>query len=179
MANVNRLKQVRMAIVNFEENFHYKHIFSITEVLSNGRSYTYGADWADEQLHVEDILHHHRNDNECGTCACIVGFCVALQPAQIRNEIANSETPYEFATEWLGLSKAEAYWLFEPEPGAYEDFTHTILSYHESGETKHLAQYEYDESFQGYSYSSREAGYHEALRRIDYLIEYYGNANSN
>jgi hypothetical protein len=178
MANVDRLKQVRMAIVNFEENFNYKYIFSITKRYGDSTIETYpnGA------IDVNTVLNHHRDtDMVCGTNACIVGFTLAIQTPEVVQSIYNNSDEFEFATQWLDLTKEESHWLFEPEGDEYTDQT-ISQGWHNMTYTKykgHLALYSYDNSFTSYLSCTREQGYNEALRRIDYLIEHYSNANSN
>jgi hypothetical protein len=177
MANVDRLKQVRMAIVNFEENFHYKYIFSITKKYSDDTIETY----PNENIEVNDVIKHHRNtDMECGTNACIVGFTLAIQTPEVVQSISDNSDEFEFATQWLDLTKEESHWLFEPEGNEYTDYRFGDTCTPETTIHKdHLALYKYDESFVSYRTCTREQGYNEALRRIDYLIEHYSNANSN
>ena len=181
MANVDRLKQVRMAIVNFEENFNYKYLFSVTRKYRNGIE-TY----PNESMDVDAVLKHHRDtDMVCGTNACIVGFTLAIQTPEVVESISNNSDEFEFATQWLDLTKEESHWLFEPEGDEYTDYScfnscippkaiPTATKY-----KNHLALYPYDNSFTSYLNCTREQGYNEALRRIDYLIEHYSNANSN
>lgn len=178
MANVDRLKQVRMAIVNFEENFHYKYIFSITKTYDDSTIETY----PNENIDVNTVLNHHRDtDMVCGTNACIVGFTLAIQTPEVVESISNNSDEFEFATQWFDLTKEESHWLFEPTGDEYTDCSlcdrwssPTVTKY-----KGHLALYPYDNSFTSYLSCTREQGYNEALRRIDYLIEHYSNANSN
>jgi hypothetical protein len=176
MANVDRLKQVRMAIVNFEENFHYKYIFSITKKYNDNSIETYPT----ENIDVNAVLKHHRNTNtECGTNACIVGFTLAIQTSEVVQSISNNLHEFQFATQWLDLTKDESHWLFQPEG---DEYSNSIQKWNNRTSTKykgHLALYPYDNSFTSYLSCTREQGYFEALRRIDYLIEHYSNANSN
>jgi hypothetical protein len=177
MANVNRLKQVRMAIVNFEENFHYKYVFSITKKYSDDTIETY----PNESIDVDAVLNHHRDtDMVCGTNACIVGFTLAIQTPEVVQSIYDNSDEFQFATEWLDLTKEESHWLFEPEGDEYADYRFDDSWTPKTTKHKdHLALYPYDNSFISYLSCTREQGYNEALRRIDYLIEHYSNANSN
>jgi hypothetical protein len=154
MANVERLKQVRMAIINFEENFNYANYFTDRETgEAKYQGYILPAS-------APEVLTHN-----CGTCACVAGFAVALSTTS-----KPTRDCWDNAAEWLGLTWKESEWLFTPY-GGDEDSNRLIES---------TIQFEYDEDFPGYSCCTQEQGYNEALRRIDHLIEYYSsNANSN
>ena len=126
---------------------------------------------------------------ECGTNACIVGFTLAIQTPEVVQSISNNSDEFEFANSdefefaalWLDLTKEESHWLFEPEGNKYTDYS-LCNGWSSTTATKyknHLALYPYDNSFTCYLSCTREQGYNEALRRIDYLIEHYSNANSN
>lgn len=149
MANVNRLKQVRMAIVNFEENFNYKQYYA-------NKENTTVAIRRDRIVTLELFTHN------CGTCACVAGFATALS-----TEIEKSYDTWTEAKKWLELDEIESSWLFTPFHSPSID------------ESKHysLCHYDYqDESeFPGYRTCTQEQGYAEALRRLDHLIEYYSN----
>lgn len=154
MANVERLKQVRMAIVNFEENFNYANYFTDRET---GEAKYQGFILP---ASAPEVLNHN-----CGTCACVAGFAVALSTTN-----KATRDCWDNAAEWLGLTWKESEWLFTPY-GGDEDSNRLIES---------TIQFEYDEDFPGYSCCTQEQGYNEALRRIDHLIEYFSsNANSN
>lgn len=154
MANVERLKQVRMAIVNFEENFNYENYFTDK---STGEAKYQGFILPTS---APEVLTHN-----CGTCACVAGFAVALSTTN-----KATRDCWDNAQKWLGLTWKESEWLFTPHYDD-EDCSHLIES---------IIQFEYDPDFPGYANCTQEQGYNEALRRIDHLIEYYSsNANSN
>lgn len=156
MANVDRLKQVRMAIINFEENFNYKYYYSRKGLESS---------LVPRNVNKEELFTH-----TCGTCACVAGFALALYNPE-PGELGSQNDTWDIAQEYLALSYPESEWLFTPYNGAVRP--HTLLP--------SLSGYKYqDESeFPGYNSCTQEQGYAEALRRLDHLIEYYSNANSN
>jgi hypothetical protein len=152
MANVERLKQVRMAIVNFEENFNYANYFTDRET-GESKSALHGLAFAPAS--APEVLTHN-----CGTCACVAGFAVVLSTTS-----EPTRDCWDNATRWLGLTWKESEWLFTPHYDD-KDRSHLIES---------TIQFEYDPDFPGYTSCTQEQGYNEALRRIDHLIEYYSS----
>jgi hypothetical protein len=153
MANVERLKQVRMAIVNFEENFNYSNYFTDRET-GEAKCQRFVP------VSAPEVLNHN-----CGTCACVAGFAVALSTTS-----KPTRDCWDNAAEWLGLTWKESEWLFTPY--TYDEDKYDLL--------KSTKEFEYDPDFPGYGCCTQEQGVVEALRRIDHLIEYYSsNANSN
>lgn len=146
MANVNRLKQVRMAIVNFEENFHYQNFFTDKETVL-----------AIDQCDADNIFTH-----DCGTCACVAGFVVALHPNE--SPLLRWRGISYMARYLLDLTFEESEWLFCPM--RHPDYELDIES---------VKGFEYDPDFLGYEFCTQKEGYIEALRRLDHLIEYYSN----
>ena len=159
MANVDRLKQVRMAIVNFEENFSYENFFTDRE--------TGEPIWGPYNANITDIFTHN-----CDTCACIAGFTIALN-CGLKNDTTKDESAFDKAQSLLGLSYSEADWLFIPERYNPSD------SFCPFDEPISAEGFKYDLDFPGFAKCTQEQGYAEALRRLDHLIEYYSNANSN
>jgi hypothetical protein len=167
-----------MAIVNFEENFNYKYVYS-KEVIQkyDTKMVTYSSITADD---IYDLTTHHKDtDNVCGTNACIVGFTLAIQTPEVIQSIRDNLDEFEFATEWLELTREESTWLFEPEGITYKEWDEEECRFISEKYVDYLAKYKYDESFIDYRVCTKEQGYNEALRRIDYLIEHYSNANCN
>ena len=155
MANVNRLKQVRMAIVNFEENFNYRNYFA------NKGSIT-------RNIPVKDVNTPELFTHTCGTSACVAGFAVALYNPE-PEEIKEHDDPWDIAEKWLGLTFTESEWLFTPYHNWNPSHVDSLRDYKDVDESE----------FPGYISCTQEQGYAEALRRLDHLIEYYSNANSN
>ena len=166
MANVDRLKQVRMAIVNFEENFHYRQYYASKKALENP---VYWHSLEDAKGSIKSELFTHT----CDTCACVAGFATAL--CEDTTRFVSVDFPvtdvWEVASSWLELTWKEADWLFTPNSYKHET----------EYEVPSLRNYKYeDESeFPGYVSCSQEQGYAEALRRLDHLIEYYSSAETH
>jgi hypothetical protein len=104
MANLENLKQVREVIQTREQNFHYGRFFSVSDSRRNGK--TLWRVGKTDLANASKVL----QENHCGTCACIAGFCAALAaPSEL-----NQDSVWEIAEDWLGLMPVESRWLFEP-----------------------------------------------------------------
>jgi hypothetical protein len=162
MANLENLKKVREAIVKFKNKFNY--IYCYTDSV-NRSPFEFFLDVDDPEI-IESVL---SDTNDCGTCACVAGFCVSLSYAEKPFDVA--ETGFsEAARDWLGISNRESIWLFEPR-----DFNDEKERWYSSG--GYLPQFEYDLAFPGFETCTQEQGYNEALRRLDFLIEHYSKVN--
>jgi hypothetical protein len=169
MANLENLKKVREAIVEFRANFHYKHIFSQAWHDAIVNKWKYNSVDAVQFGKACEILQHHETE-ECGTLACIAGFCYAIRP-----ELVHKEDPYIEAISWLGLTAEESHWLLEPKAGLSTCFYRWDRRLSDMVPVEHspyLLKYPYDAAFPGYSACEKEQGYNEALRRLDFMIEH-------
>jgi hypothetical protein len=110
------------------------------------------------------------DEESCGTCACIAGFCLALiaKGGRFYGDTFNR------ASDFLDLCYTEALWLFEP--ASAEEEQHRESRY--ASYAKHLCAYPHN-GFEGFRECSKQAGYTEALRRLDFLIEYYSKEEQN
>jgi hypothetical protein len=160
MANLENLKKVRETIVKFKNKFNYLHYY--TDAFARSSSGEAALLDSESPRVIESVL---SSANDCGTCACVAGFCVSLSYAEksFNTEVAST---WWVAENWLGLVNLESHWLFEP--GSFKDEKERWYS--GSG---YLHQFEYDHTFPGYDKCTQEQGYNEALRRLDFLIEHY------
>jgi hypothetical protein len=176
MANVENLKKVRETIVEFRENFYYKHIFSHAWRDGTTNKMRYNAVDAVAFQRAGEILQHQETE-ECGTLACIAGFCYAIQPKLGYKDDAVTE-----AVSWLDLTVEEANWLLQPEGGTSRCFYSWDAAIGKLVTVEHssyLLKYPYDATFPGFIMCDKEQGYNEALRRLDFLIKHYSKEEQN
>jgi hypothetical protein len=170
MANLENLKKVRETIRTHRQNFHYKSVFSEKRTEDESGSFIFDV-VCSASINTLKVL----EENSCGTCACIVGFCVALASAETSsNKPENGawNEAWTDAEDWLDLIGPEARWLFAP-----------LKTHIEQDERRfkptHLDGFELDPAFPGYVKCTQEQGYTEALRRLDFLIEHYSKEEQN
>jgi hypothetical protein len=171
MANIAKLKELRNALVNFEENFDYEYVFCKTHRNSNKTAVTEITNSL-----LGEVLQHNTVPHDCGTVACLAGFTVALHKEAFIEHCTNRGDHHPlnamgFAARILGLGRDEENFLFTPASKRYE-----IASYYDhNADRLPYPDYPYDDSFKHFSHCTKEQGYNEALRRLDYIIEYYSN----
>ena len=171
MANVAKLKELRNALANFEENFDYAHVIAeqpLGEELIPIRETTNSL--------LCKVFQHNNVENDCGTVACLAGFAVALHKEQFLEDCAKREDYHpinalEFAKSVLELTSFETDFLFTPASRSYEIYNY----YGRNDKNLPFPDYPYDYSFHYFTSCTKEQGYNEALRRLDYIIEYYSN----
>ena len=123
-----------------------------------------------------EVLQHNTVPHDCGTVACLAGFTVALHKEAFIEHCTNRGDHHPlnamgFAARILGLGRDEENFLFTPASKRYE-----IASYYDhNADRLPYPDYPYDDSFKHFSHCTKEQGYNEALRRLDYIIEYYSN----
>jgi hypothetical protein len=157
MANLSNLVMLRKAICKFQTNFDYGQYFSSQPVV------------------LKELLSH---DNECRTRACVAGFCLVLsrndesfltnqfEPGLAVAQSEASDDVWRIAQSWLELTSDEANWLFEPVAVQRKNFQRCVSA-------TYLRNFEYDPTFPGSKTCTREQGYNEALRRLDFMIGHY------
>jgi enolase len=172
MANVERLKQIRNTILNFEENFDYSTMLSFKDDVVNEEC-TWHYDYPEDR-EASTLLKHN-----CNTCGCVAGFVIALE---YDNYDKRDIDRYDYATEWLGLTQLEAEWLFQAETfDNYKDLVDRYEKYYDhdwTDEDKYdalasVATYVPLPDFIAWDVCSHDEGLEEAIRRIDHLIAYY------
>ncbi len=173
MANVAKLKELRNALVNFEENFHYTYILA-TESLEDDHEIR-PICFVEESVLVK-VFQHNNVEHNCGTVACLAGFAAALHKKQFLEFCAERKDYHQlnglhFASGLLELTYDEVDFLFAPASKRYE-----LSNYYAHDDDKlPFPDYPYDDSFHHFSHCTKTQGYNEALRRLDYIIEYYSN----
>jgi hypothetical protein len=166
MANLENLKKVREVIVKFKNKFNYLYYYTDSLRLSPTGEASFISDASIKE--IESVI---SGTDECGTCACVAGFCVSLSNVE-KPFNATVVTCWDAAKKWLGLLHGEDSWLFEPE--ALKLGKKRYLS-----NNNHLSKFKYDPVFPGSQYCTQEQGYNEALRRLDFLIEHYSKEEQN
>jgi hypothetical protein len=173
MANVAKLKELRNALVNFEENFDYTYILA-TESLEDDHEVN-PICFVEERVLVK-VFQHNNVEHNCGTVACLAGFTVALHKEAFIEHCTERRNHHPlnamgFSESVLELSSDEGNFLFTPASKRYE-----IANYYDHNPDRlPFPDYPYDDNFYHFSGCTKEQGYNEALRRLDYIIEYYSN----
>lgn len=162
MANVERLKQVKMAIENFEENFSYRttycykpntHLTKPTGYHTIMKNYKPGHPYYVEPY--SDLLTH-----DCLSCGCVIGYVSSVSKKPVNRD------DWDYAVRWLELEDIEAEWLFQPSEYDLEN------SYYQDW---YLKDFDYDETFEGWSHCTHSDGVAEALRRLQFMIDHYSS----
>ncbi len=65
--------------------------------------------------------------NECGTVACIGGWCDVLAEEQ-GFTTSDQHSSVSYAAEWLGISYSKAFQLFYPSDGKMYELTNPLIA---------------------------------------------------